>query len=197
MHACYMTRLAVVLLNPVPHDRPTVTARNVELAQRVLGYERITRVNLSPVPAPDLAALSLCAAAPDSWRAHRPMLRQALWSCDALLFAWGVTYPTGAARAWAQEQLAYVHGQARLAGHTEAFLLDGRPRHPSRWQQYLGPQRGLVEQVAFDERVRRALKRAPILRPGSAPYWPPSGRRLGPDSDPLGHREGTMTGPTS
>ncbi len=51
---------------------------------------------------------------------------------------------------------------ATRLGHTEAFLVNGEPRHPSSWRQYVGPRHNRYAGDTFDQRLLRALRAVPL-----------------------------------
>ena len=157
--------LLAVLLNPVDHDRRTTTVRNVEIAASMLGCDGLRLANINDSPTRDLPALSRAAASPASWLAARPALRALLERPGPLLFAWGMGGLTGSARQHWQRQVAWVTAVALEVGRHDAFQMDGRPRHPSRWRQYLGPQHGRhATGATFEDRLRLALQPVPLTR---------------------------------
>lgn len=153
-----MENLIAVLLNPVRHNRVTVTERNTRLAAAVLGFGSVEIVNLSSVPTRDISELSRLGNDPRGWQRSRPSLRRALQRGDRLLFAWGTTRLTGPARSHQLQQIEWLLQVAQDSGHRTALVLDGLPRHPSRWHQYVGPTHGRYLGDTLAMRLAQALK---------------------------------------
>lgn len=167
-HAPRRAVLVAVLLNPVPHSRPTITMRNVEVAKTVVGADTVMVVNLHGEPTRDLPELAAVAHSRDGWRAERGRLKRALANAEHLLFAWGLGGLSGPARHHFLEQVSWTIDTAVAVGHTAAFMLDGAPRHPSRWRQYLGPENGRHAALAtFEERLGLALTPVALAREGA------------------------------
>lgn len=159
-----MANLIAVLLNPVRHNRVTVTERNTRLAAAELGFGSVEIVNLSSVPTRDISELSRLGSDPRGWQRSRPPLRRALQRGDSLLFAWGTTRLTGPARSHQRHQIEWLLQVAEVSGHRAALVLDGLPRHPSRWHQYVGPTHGRYTGDTLAERLAEALKEEPLSR---------------------------------
>jgi hypothetical protein len=157
--------LTAVLLNPVLHDRRTISERNVGVAAAILGLQSVVIANMHGTPTRDLPALALIARDRGGWEASRGQLAEALTNNEVLLFAWGVGGLVGPAREHLRLQERWVVDAALRAGHEVALMLDGRPRHPSRWRQYLGQQHGRFAHCGtFDDRLRAALQPVPLRR---------------------------------
>lgn len=170
-------RLTAVLLNPVLHDRETITERNVTVAATMLGLQSVVIANMHVAPTRDLPALALVARDRCGWEASRGELAGALSHGGVLLFAWGVGGLVGPAREHLRAQERWVVDAALGAGHEVALMLDGRPRHPSRWRQYLGQQRGrfAYRGSSFEDRLRAALQPVPLW---GQPFAGPAGRAI-------------------
>ena len=166
-------RLCAVLLNPPLGSSPdTVTVRNAAVASHVLGASEWVIGNLVDRPTRDLPELNEVGVAQEMWVTSRPLLGEEMATADALLFGWGVGGFTLSARSHFQRQVLWVLDEARRMGLTSGWTLGGLPRHPSRWRQYLGPQRNLFDGGSFEDRLRRALVPTPLdeLKP---PYKKP------------------------
>lgn len=157
--------LTAVLLNPSTGPG-TVTGTAVKAAGEVVGAESVQIINLCAAPSRDLPTLATVGAGPAPWLDARPKLVAAITHEDLVLFAYGLGGLTGPARQHFEGQVRWVHEHAVRAGHDSALMLDGRPRHPSRWRQYLGPQRGLFSEATFEERLRAALRPVPLNADG-------------------------------
>ena len=69
------------------------------------------------------------------WREARAELARSLDNCDAVLLAYGVSEPTGAARHLHRSQVAWLHDAIDVTG-LPVWWVGNSPRHPSRWQRY-------------------------------------------------------------
>jgi hypothetical protein len=141
--------------------RPSPSA-NLKVAGELLGVAHVRLVNLCGLATTDLPSLSSAATTVDVWRAAQPDLVDALIAAEVLVFAYGLGGFVGSARHHFRGQVRWLHETAHGIGHRNALMLDGRPRHPSRWRQYLGPQRGLFTQPTFEDRLRAALRLEPL-----------------------------------
>lgn len=157
-----MTHLVAILLNPKPGDAETKSERNIATAASVLGVASHEIVNMSLVITKDSPELNERAQVEDVWIKARPVLSEALSSADLVLAAWGQQHYTGKARVTFRGQQLWILGELTQKGFEFVITLDGRPRHPSRWRMYLGPQRGLFVGGAFEDRLAIALRETPI-----------------------------------
>lgn len=156
-----------MLLNPPLRDGIGVTERNVEWAANVLGYCEFRMVNLIDVPTKDLPALNARGRELAPWLASRPVLEEALGSAEALVAGWGVGGLTGKTRANQRDQIGWLCRSAIELGHRSAWVVGNGPRHPSRWRQYVGPQKGRVSGGTWSERLSNALALASLFELGS------------------------------
>ena len=113
--------------------------------------------NLFYFPVADLPALSACGSGAAGWLAARPRLVDALQEADLLLAAWGLHALHGPARLRRAEQLSWLQGEARAHGHVNAWCVGGKPRHPSRWHQYVSDRHGRTSGGPPADRLREVL----------------------------------------
>lgn len=151
-------RLTSILLNPPRAGGGAVTRRSLAVACEVLGAKELEIVNLVGTPTRDLLGLNVVAGEARPWTSARPALRSAVCGADILLFGWGLGGFRQPVRGLFRMQVAWLIEAALCAGHDAAWMLDGSPRHPSRWPQYLGPARGLYVDSTFERRVASALR---------------------------------------
>ncbi|MEV4383433.1 DUF1643 domain-containing protein [Streptosporangium sp. NPDC049644] len=150
--------LCAILLNPPlrPAER-TITYRNVTAALSTTGCQQLSLTNLLAVPSKDLPSLNRIKISEQEIAASREALRQAIMYGDEVLVAWGMGGATGALKQLLNSQVTYVREVLHERGIHSVWALQGRPRHPSRWRQYLGPQKNRVSGDSFQDRLNQAL----------------------------------------
>ena len=155
-------KICVVLLNPSSSDQPTVSVKNVERVIPRLGFGSFEIVNLVDIPTKNSKSLAAVANTPEIWLGARNELTDALARADDLLFGWGHAPLQGPANGLKRMQTLWLYAEAERLGHTHAWMMNGLPRHPSRWHQYVGPQRGLISGGDFATRAVAMLDRWPM-----------------------------------
>lgn len=105
------------------------------MAREVLRFESVRLANLFALPSYRSGGLSELGATPEGWLAARAEMEQALGEASAVLLAYGVGEPTGQARAYFREQVAWLNERIEQHG-LPTWWVGGAPRHPSRWQRY-------------------------------------------------------------
>jgi hypothetical protein len=157
--------LSVVLLNPSARNPLGVTVESVAVAAAVLGFRRYRIWNLSLTPTRDLPELNREGTSDAGWLQARPGLTEGLRSGRGLLVGWGLGGFSGGTRLQFSTQVHWFLSQAVVLDWRSCWTVGGLPRHPSRWRQYVGPQRGLYMGCTFEERLRRALVATPLDSP--------------------------------
>lgn len=157
-------KLCAILLNPSPNPTGTVSVRNVDAVASHLGYKQLHITNLVNIETRESKSLSSLAAEPGPWLDARPSISEAVRDADDILFAWGHSPLPGRANRHKNIQIQWILDEVRRVGHTVAWMMDGLPRHPSRWHQYVGPKRGLINGGDFAYRAATMLTRTPIPR---------------------------------
>jgi hypothetical protein len=158
--------LCAILLNPpLRPARKTITYRNVTAALSTTGCQRLSLTNLLAVPSKDLPSLNKIKISEQEIAASREALRQAIMHGDEVLVAWGMGGATGALRQLLSSQVTYVREILHERELHSVWALEGRPRHPSRWRQYLGPQKNRVHGNSFQDRLNQALVPLQINQP--------------------------------
>lgn len=127
-------RLAVVLSNP-PTTSGLRTLQRVELARQTLGYASVVVVNLFSIPTYRTGGISEVGAVEVGWLNARPELSEVLSSADAVVLGYGCQEPSGPARFHFRDQLAWLFAEIEN-NKLRSWMLDGRPRHPSRWHRH-------------------------------------------------------------
>ena len=152
-----MTHLVAILLNPKDSSGITTTYRNIQVASQVLKVTSFEIVNLVSLPTKDLPVLNQLASDPNDWISARGDLRRGIKQGDLVLSAWGLGGFSGQSKVNFQDQKSWLRTYLQSIGVDCVLTIGGRPRHPSRWRQYLGPQRGLYKQATFELRLEAAL----------------------------------------
>lgn len=157
-----MTLAVIAFSPPLGRDpRETTTWKSANVAAAMLGSSDLLIVNLLAAPTQNLLDANRCGAEATSWREARPALMEALKQ-PTLLAAWGLGGLTGPARAHFRQQVEWLCGEAIRSGHERWWQVGGQPRHPSRWRQFAGPQRGIACGDGFEARLRSVLVEVPI-----------------------------------
>lgn len=154
--------LCAVLLNPSLSTGSTISHSNLEVAATTLGFSGFQIANLIQLASRNSKDLAPMAINEDDWLKSRPEIERALNSSDEVVFAWGVSRLAGEANSYKEEQINWTIQEALSAGHFQALLMGGSPRHPSRWRQYVGPQRNRIPGDTLEDRFQLALNRHPI-----------------------------------
>jgi len=129
------THLVAVLASPPLSTSGERTIARVNMAAACLGSASASISNLLKVATDDVRQISVAGASQDPWIASRQELETSIAAADTLLFAWGCSEPTGAAREHHRAQVAWLMGTIRARG-LSYWTVDDKPRHPSRWQRH-------------------------------------------------------------
>lgn len=151
-----MTGLGALLLNP-PLTSGTRTLSHLGIAAELLGCDALDIANLFAVATRDVTAINDVGLSSDGWEAARPRLRQVIAESDHLLAGWGVSSLAGRAAIHRQSQVDYVRACARDVGKDCIWTLNGEPRHPSRWHQYVSDRHGRANGESLAERLWMVL----------------------------------------
>lgn len=127
--------LGAVLLNPST-GQGEQTLRHLRFAQQALRCESLVVANLFPVASRDMWAISDLGREADSWLPAREEIIRLLDDSDEIVVAWGVSRIPGPAHGHFLDQTDWVRTRARERG-LRIWTMGGRPRHPSRWHQYV------------------------------------------------------------
>jgi hypothetical protein len=126
--------LLIVGSNP-PTTSGERTRARAEQARQALGYDEVRLANIFSIPTYRTGGIAASGVKPDGWlEARRPLL-DSLEEAAAVLLAYGVSRPAGAAALHHRAQISWLETQIRMR-HLPVFLVGGEPRHPSRWQRY-------------------------------------------------------------
>lgn len=155
-----MPTLGAILLNP-PTSSGLSTLRHLHVAAELLGCDSVVIGNLFATATDDVTAVNIVGAHAAGWTAARPSLLAALDS-DVLIIGWGVSGLHGAARRHHEAQVRWVLESAAARRHTGVWSLNGEPRHPSRWHQYVSDRHGRTSGKGFAERLGSVLVLSPF-----------------------------------
>jgi hypothetical protein len=118
--------------------------------------------NLLAVPTRDMSAINAAGQSSQGWDLARPRLREVIATADHLLAAWDVGGLSGRASAYRRQQLRFVASTAQDAGRVHIWTLNGEPRHPSRWYQYVSDRHGGASGTSLTERLAMVLMSVPV-----------------------------------
>ena len=131
---CRDGHLLVVLSNP-PTTSGIRTLQRVELARETLGYSSVAAANLFGIPTYRTGGISAVGIESNGWFTARAELREAIGAADAVILAYGCQEPSGFARQQFRDQLAWLEAAIEVRD-LPRWMIDGRPRHPSRWHRH-------------------------------------------------------------
>jgi hypothetical protein len=156
-----MTTLGALLMNP-PTGDGTRTVRHLRVVTGLLDCDAMEIANLFSIATRDVTGINEVGRSGDGWDAARPRLRQVIAECDCLLAGWGVRGLSGTAAAYQRIQLDYVRACAREVGLDHIWTINGEPRHPSRWHQYVSDRHGRATGTSLGERIAMVLTSVPF-----------------------------------
>ncbi|MFD3881967.1 DUF1643 domain-containing protein [Streptomyces microflavus] len=151
-------KLCAILLNPpLRPAMDTISHRNLLTALPLTGCTELRLANLIDLQSKDQTQLaSLVVTEPDLERS-RQQLAVAIEGADEVLFAWGTGRITGRVGKLLREQVAWVRAHVDVCGLSKVWMVAGTLRHPSRWRQFVGPEKQRVEGGSFEERLAKVL----------------------------------------
>lgn len=150
--------LCAILLNPALREqRGTTTYRNVTAALPLFGCEELVVANLLNTPTKDAPELNRRTPTQAELEGSRAELALAVKLADEVLLAWGTGGMTGEMRLALRRQVSWLYGRLVAEGVERVWTVTGRPRHPSRWRQYVGPEKRRVEGDCFEDRLQKVL----------------------------------------
>ncbi|MBP5891027.1 DUF1643 domain-containing protein [Streptomyces scabiei] len=151
-------KLCAILLNPPLRPAiDTISHRNLLAALPLTGCTELRLANLIDLRSKDQIQLAnLVVTEPDLERS-RLHLSAAIEGADEILFAWGTRRVAGVVGKLLTEQAAWVRRHVDACGLSKVWMVSGTPRHPSRWRQFVGPEKQRVEGSTFEERLAKVL----------------------------------------
>jgi len=101
----------------------------------MLGFTSVAVANLFGIPTYRTGGITAAGTEPPGWLSARTDLGDAIRQANAVVLAYGCQEPAGSARAHFRDQLVWLH---RMIDDHEltTWMVDGRPRHPSRWHRH-------------------------------------------------------------
>ncbi|MEU4537048.1 DUF1643 domain-containing protein [Streptosporangium sp. NPDC023825] len=155
--------LCAILLNPALRPAPeTISYRNLGCALPLVGCGRIRLANLLDVPTKDQVQLGATVIEAFEVARSRALLAEAVLAADEILFAWGANRVTGRTGVVLREQVSWLRRHLKDTGVRRTWMVAGTPRHPSRWRQYVGPEKARVEGSTFEDRLAKVLAAHPL-----------------------------------
>lgn len=150
--------LCAILLNPALRPAPeTITVRNLSCILPLVGCERILLANLLDIPSKDQTQLGAVTVGTSDVVRSRDLLITAISAADEVLCAWGSHRVTGSTGRILREQTGWLHRHLGEVGVKQVWMVAGSPRHPSRWRQYVGPEKARVTGSTFEDRLGKVL----------------------------------------
>ena len=136
-----------------------MTYRNVQSAVPMVGCDQLVIANLLQPPTRNAPALNAHPITEAELAESRQALCEALRTADEVFLAWGTgSGMTGAIRRALQSQVRLLEDRLGEQGVARVWTIAGAPRHPSRWRQYVGPEKRRVEGDGFEDRLRKTLR---------------------------------------
>jgi hypothetical protein len=98
----------------------------------------------------------------EAWDRARADLQFAIAGASAVLAGWGISGLGGEARGWMRAQVEWLTECAEVSGIDAFWMVGGRPRHPSRWHQYVSDKYGRTTGGRFEQRIAQVLVEVPL-----------------------------------
>lgn len=150
--------LCAILLNPPLRPAvDTISHRNLLAALPLTGCTEMRLANLIDVPSKDQIQLASTVVTERDLMRSRQYLSAAIEGSDEVLLAWGTRRLTGAVGRLLVGQAAWVREHVKACGLLQVWMVAGTPRHPSRWRQFVGPEKRRVKGASFEERLAKVL----------------------------------------
>ncbi|MDX3749588.1 DUF1643 domain-containing protein [Streptomyces sp. AK08-02] len=150
--------LCAILLNPPLRPAvDTISHRNLLAALPLTGCTELRLANLIDLQSKDQTQLASLIVTEQDLERSRRQLSEAIEGADEVLFAWGTGRITGVVGRLLKEQAAWVRMHVDGRGLRKVWMVAGTPRHPSRWRQFVGPEKQRVEGSSFEDRLAKVL----------------------------------------
>lgn len=151
-------KLVAVLSNP-----PSVTSGNrtrgrVDQARAALRLDSCEISNLFSLSTYRTGDISSLGAEEEPWLIARQSLLRSLCVADAIILGYGLTEPTGPARAFHRSQVSWLMNEIKTLS-VPAYVVGDGPRHPSRWQRFTSRVHG---SMPFEQALARSLCRLSV-----------------------------------
>ncbi|MYT76748.1 DUF1643 domain-containing protein [Streptomyces sp. SID8364] len=180
MQASDQRILCAILLNPpLRPAEATISHRNLIVALPLTGCSRLKIANLVDLPSKDQVELASLEVTEQDLARSRPLLSAAIEDADEVLFAWGTKKLAGTSGRLLDEQAKWMRSLVKPS--QRVWMVGGTPRHPSRWRQFVGPEKQRVTGPTFEARLAKVLTNHDLNGPcqealGNQPVIPMSRR---------------------
>lgn len=154
-------KMVAILANPRPLGGGR-TEKRIALVREILGYERAEIVNLFSRPSESSSEIAKLGTAPEGWLESRVAVSSALKSADSVLLGFGLIPSSPESRPHLRAQFEWLRRELQSRRHLPVWQVGDRPRHPSRWHQYVSDAHGHTTGGAFEERLKQVLRTAPL-----------------------------------
>lgn len=134
-----------------------MTCKNLRAALSLFNCDELRIVNLVDIASRDQIALQNIEIGMSEILRSREIICQAIDEAGEVLLAWGSSRIHGEAGRVLREQSEWVRAHLTAKGTLRVWTIEGKPRHPSRWRQYVGPQKGRAKGSTFEERLASLL----------------------------------------
>ncbi|WP_447949620.1 DUF1643 domain-containing protein [Microbacterium aurum] len=153
--------LVAILANPstAGGDR---TRKRIALAANVLGYDDYRIINLFSIASASSRDVAVLGESPQGWHTARAEILDGLSDATGVLLGFGIIAAKGDGKHHLRAQLRWLCTELRNAGHSQVWQLGERPRHPSRWHQYVSDLHGRTSGGTFEQRVSKALRQVEL-----------------------------------
>ncbi|WP_431074609.1 DUF1643 domain-containing protein [Microbacterium phyllosphaerae] len=153
--------LVAVLANPRPRDGSR-TEKRIALVRDALGYERAEIVNLFSRASESSREIAVLGVSAEGWREARVSVSEAIASADSVLLGFGLIPSSRESRPHLRAQLEWLRHELQVHGHLQVWQVGDRPRHPSRWHQYVSDTHGRTVGGTFEQRLKQVLRTVPL-----------------------------------
>jgi hypothetical protein len=154
-------KLVAILANP-RFDQGGRSENRVALAGEVLGYDSAQIVNLFAWPSASSRDIALLGKVSGGWQDARRELTDAIYEADGVLVGFGLIPTSRESGPHLRAQLRWLREELRAGGHASVWQVGDRPRHPSRWHQYVSDIHGRTAGGTFEERLHQVLRAVPL-----------------------------------
>ncbi|MDP5228550.1 MULTISPECIES: DUF1643 domain-containing protein [Arthrobacter] len=154
--------VCALMLNPSFDEKASTSYAVLEVVAELKGWSGVEVANLFPMRTRNSKALAATSVRRADILEARINIEAVLGRAAEVLFAWGVSRLPGEHGRLHREQVEWVVSRVAFYGHESVWVMGGETRHPSRWRQYVGPQRALISGGSTVERLDRALVRRPL-----------------------------------
>ena len=153
--------LSAILMNP-PVGRGAASLRHLDVARRLLRCDELQISNLFSLSTASVTDITEAGQDLNDWTAAREPISRATGLADEIVLAWGLGGFNGIARQHFRTQVEWVVDDLARRGVDHVWTVGDRPRHPSRWHQFVSDRHGRTGGGTFEDRLRQVLHRVPV-----------------------------------